>query len=115
MVSLLSTVVYILMFEFFHLDLAHFGLGATVLMFYRIYKQEAVYLFGYLDLFTTRYTLQNILGWLACTLFYGYYFWRTNQLNDFEMWLAYPPIVIFTYFMSFQEGTKGEFRWRRSN
>jgi hypothetical protein len=113
MFSLFFVIIYILLFEMFHLDLTYFIAGSGMILLYRIYKKEASYLLGYLDLFTTKYTKQNMLGWLACIIFYGYYFWRTNQIVDFETFLAYPTFVIWDYFIRFQDGTKGTFKLRK--
>jgi len=111
MLTLLLSILYILIFEVFQLDLFYFTFGISALAFYRLHKGEAVHILGYLNLFETKYTKQNILGWIACFIFFGYYFWRTGQLIDVETFIGYIGFVIFCYFISFQDGTKGQLKF----
>jgi len=110
MISLLFTIIYILIFELFQLDRSMFmSLGIFMLMGYRIYKGESTNIFGLFLIAVTKYEKQQILGWLACFIFVGYYGLKDNLFVQPHAIITYLGSVIPIYFLCFQEGTKSKY------
>jgi len=106
-VSLVFTICYILIFHVFQIDLNFFTFpGSMLLVFYRIFKGEAVQIFGFLNMYNyIKLRIKHSPGIVACFLFCGYHLWRTGLFERADAIIIYLVAVIITYFISFQEGT----------